>query len=451
MQRVSQALFYLSLAFIVYMPLHVFISQSASLVTGGLEVWKASKDVLLVLLVPFMLYVSYRRGLFQNKSFKWLMILGGSYTLLHGLFVLFDQSDDTYSAIVGSVYNTRLLGYLLLGYLVGTAKNAEKYLKYLLTTVVIVASAVAVFGVAQYFLPSDLLANVGYTLERGVKPLFFIDDRPELPRVMSTIKDPNSLGAYLILPTLLVGYALVKKEVNEKLFMRPFRREALFMMLALMLSALFLSFSRGALIGLVLGIITLLCIATGKRAWAWVKKYWYLVLILVSIFVVSIVSLRNTEIVQDYVFHAAVSTDQQDPNEKRVTLVQGAIDDIVATPQGSGPGSAGLVAINNPQGGVLTENYYLQVAYEVGWLGAALFALILLTIGRLLQKICNKDMNGQKYVAAVLLASMSAYLFYSLLIHLWSNEAIALQWWLLMGVALGASLNKSQQTAANND
>jgi O-antigen ligase len=235
------------------------------------------------------------------------------------------------------------------------------------------------------------------------------------------------------------------------LFMRPFRREALFMMLALMLSALFLSFSRGALIGLVLGIITLLCIATGKRAWAWVKKYWYLVLILVSIFVVSIVSLRNTEIVQDYVFHAAVSTDQQDPNEKRVTLVQGAIDDIVATPQGSGPGSAGLVAINNPQGGVLTENYYLQVAYEVGWLGAALFALILLTIGRLLQKICNKDMNGQKYVAAVLLASMSAYLFYSLLIHLWSNEAIALQWWLLMGVALGASLNKSQQTAANND
>jgi hypothetical protein len=145
-------------------------------------------------------------------------------------------------------------------------------------------------------------------------------------------------------------------------------------------------------------------------------------------------------LIQDYVFHAAVSTDQEDPNEKRITLVQDAIDDIVATPEGSGPGSAGLVAITNPQGGVLTENYYLQIAYEVGWLGVLIFIAIVFILALQLLRLSRKSP-----AAAVMFSALVAYLFYSLLIHLWSNEAIALQWWLLTGVVLGVSLSKTQR------
>ncbi len=431
-EYISKILFIISCLLIVYMPLHVFIAQSASLLTGGLEIWKAAKDILIVVLVPFMLYLSYQRGLFRDKTFRWLIILGGLYTLLHALFVAFDQNDDTYSAIVGSVYNTRLLGYLLLGYLVGSAKNGQKYLKYLLTAAVLVGTAVALFGVFQYFLPSDLLTHVGYSLERGVKPLFFIDDRPELPRIMSTLKDPNSLGAYLILPILAVGYALFSSTANKKLFAREFRKGSLAVMLGVMLVALFLTFSRGALLGFVLSIITILCIVIGERVLVYIKKYYIFLLafiILVSLFLFQV---RNSAFVQDYIIHAAVSTDQEDPNEKRITLQQDAINEIVETPEGSGPGSAGLVSISNPKGGVLTENYYLQIAYEVGWLGIALFVSVLSIIGYQLLKIRKIP------IATVLLSSLVAYLFYSLLIHLWSNEAIALQWWLLTGAILGA-------------
>jgi hypothetical protein len=438
--KITTALFIIACAFIVYMPLHVFIAQSASLVTGGIDYWKAAKDILIVVLVPLMLFLSYRKGLFKDKAFRYLMILGGAYALIHGLFVLFDSNDDTYSAIVGSVYNTRLLGYLLLGYLVGSAKNGKLYLKYLLTLAVLIAAAVSVFGVFQYFLPPDLLTNVGYSLERGVKPLFFIDDRPELPRVMSTLKDPNSLGAYLILPILLTGFALARKEVNEKLFVRPFRREVLVVMLGFMLGALFFSFSRGALLGLGLSVVTLLSIVMGERAVSYLKKYWVFLIAFIFLVTFFLFQVRNTAIVQDYVFHAAVSTDQEDPNEKRVTLVQDAIDDIVETPEGAGPGSAGLVSITNPQGGVLTENYYLQIAYEVGWLGVVLFIAILSIIIFKLAKIARKDT-----VAAVLLSSLVAYLFYSLLIHLWSNETVALQWWLLTGVVLGTFISVKTQ------
>lgn len=437
LDRVVNWLFYVALALIVYMPLHVFIAQSASLLTGGLEVWKAAKDVLIVVLVPLMLWLSYKKGLFINKTFRWLMILGAIYTLLHMLFVIFDQNDDTYSAIVGSVYNTRILGYLLLGYLVGSAKNGQKYLKYLLTATVLIASAVAVFGVLQYFLPSDLLTHVGYTAERGVKFMFFIDDRPELPRVMSTLKDPNSFGAYLILPMLLTGFAFMKRNINEKLFARPFRRGSLAVMLALQASALFLTFSRGALIGLALSAVTLLFIVTGNKASAFAKKYWYLALVLLSIIPVSIIAFRESTLIQDYILHAAVSTNEQDPNAKRLTLYEEAIEDIASEPEGYGPGSAGLVSITNPQGGLLTENYYLQIAYEVGWLGLALFIAILSIIAYQLMTTARKNP-----VSAVLLSSLVAYLFYSLLIHLWSNEAVALQWWLLTGTTLGLAIAK---------
>lgn len=425
------------------MPLHVFIAQSASLLTGGLDIWKAAKDVIVIVLSPLMIYLAYKQKLFDGK-YKWHLLIGAAYITLHLLFVVFDQNDDTYSAILASVYNSRLLFYLLLGMVVGSAVEGKKYLKYLLTFAVLIATAVALFGIFQYFLPPDLLTHVGYSLERGVKPLFFIDDRVDLPRIMSTLKDPNSLGAYLIMPILLAGYALFNNKANKILFIRPMRRGVLIAMLGIMLFALFLTFSRGALLGLALSVVALLSIVTGDRVVALARKYWYIILILLSIITISTIALKDSALIQDYVFHAAVSTNQEDPNEKRVTLVQGAIEDIEETPLGSGPGSAGLVSITNPQGGVLTENYYLQIAYEVGWLGIVLFLTIIVLLFLQLQKICNYK-SDLSVPASIVLASLVAYLFYSLLIHLWSNEAVALQWWLLCGVVLGLSLSKTQR------
>lgn len=437
--RLSYFLFLISMFFIVYMPLHVFIAQSASLLTGGLSVWKAGKDVLIVLLVPLLLATAYRRNLFKGKYF-WHFALGGAYVLIHLLFVLFDSGDDTYSAIVGSVYNSRLLAFLLLGLVVGTAKLGERYLKWLLTLAVLIASAVALFGVLQYFLPPDLLTHVGYSLERGVKPLFFIDDKPDFPRVMSTLKDPNSLGAYLIAPILLCGYSYFKRQVNEKLFIRPFKQGTLLCLTGIMLLALGLTFSRGAVIAMTLSTVTLLYIVTGQRVLSFVKKRWIYILASLLLVLFFAFLIRNTYVFQNVFFHADQATVLEDPNELRVSLFRNVVDDIGRTPLGHGPGTAGLVSINNPKGGVLTENYYVQIAYEVGWLGLTLFVAILSLIACQLYKIARKSP-----ASAVLFASLIGYLFYSLLIHLWSNEAVALQWWLLAGVVLGLSKNDSKK------
>lgn len=437
----SKFIFILAIALIAYMPMHVFIAQSASLLTGGLDMWKAAKDIIVILLVPFLLWLAYKKKVFTGK-FKWHFLLGFSYVLLHLIFVIFDSNDDTYSSIVASVYNTRILIYMLIGLLIGTSQDSKKYLKFILTTVVLIASFVALLGVLQYFLPSDLLTHVGYSIERGVKPLFFIDDKPDLPRVMSTLKDPNSFGAYLILPILFTGYALIRPKLNAALFVRPFRKEALISMLGLQMLALFLTFSRGALLGLILSIVTLLCIVTGNRAVRLTKKYWQLAIVFLVFVTASLVLVRDTYLFQNVVFHADESTVLADPNELRVSLTQNAIDSVVATPVGHGPGTAGLVAISNPQGGILTENYYLQIGYEVGWLGLLLFLAILSIVMCQLFKMVRSS-----NLSAILFSAGVAYLFYSLLIHLWSNEAVALQWWLLVGVSL--ALSPKKQTINN--
>ena len=432
----QKLLFWLALAFIVYMPLHVLIVQWFSLATGGIEVWKAAKDVLIFSTSPLLVYLSYRRGLWSDKNFRMLLILGGLYASAHGAYLLLDGDDHNLSTVIATVYNTRLLAYLLLGYIVGSARNGAKYLKYLMTAVVVIAGVVALFGVAQYFLPPDFLTHFGYSLERGVKPLFFIDDKPEFPRVMSTLKDPNSLGAYLILPLLAAGWAFADDRVNKGLFVRSFRRSTLAVLASAMFLALLLTFSRGALLALIVSLIVWLALTKGQAVWCQVKRFWTLgavaLIILLGIFGV----VKDTHVVQNVVFHADEATVLADPNELRVTLFQEAVEDVANRPQGYGPGTAGLVAIRNPHGGVLTENYYLQIAYEIGWFGAGLFVGILAVLVISLYKLRTN------YGAVVLLSSLVGCLFYSLLIHLWSNEALAFQWWLLAGVVLGLAAKK---------
>lgn len=440
----SKLFYWVALALVLYMPLHVFIAQSVSLLTGGIGVWKAAKDILVILLVPALLYLATKKRFFK-REYRWLFIVGATYVLLHLLFVMFDGRDDTYSAIVGSVYNTRLLIYLLLGLVVGSLARAEEYRKKLLTAIVLIAGVVALFGVAQYFLPKDLLTHVGYSLERGVKPMFFIDDKPDLPRVMSTLKDPNSLGAYLILPLILTGLAMVKKSYNGLLFSRPFRRGTLLVLFGVMTAALLLTFSRGALLGTgIATAVAILSIVTGQRVLGFIKKYYKYIVASIFLIAFFIFQIWHTYTFQNVIFHADQSTVLEDPNELRVTLTEEAIDDIVDKPQGHGPGTAGLVSINNPKGGQLTENYYLQIAHEVGWLGLALFSSIFVLV---LMRLMNHMRSHP--LAAALFASGLAYAFYSLLIHLWSNEAVALQWWLLAGVTL-ASLSKDKLMRAKS-
>ncbi len=82
---------------------------------------------------------------------------------------------------------------------------------------------------------------------------------------------------------------------------------------------------------------------------SFVKKY---AIVLVALFAVIVgfgYMARDTYVVQNLVFHADEQTLETDPNELRVEFAKKVSEEVAETPLGHGPGTAGIVSINNPK------------------------------------------------------------------------------------------------------
>jgi O-antigen ligase len=142
----------------------------------------------------------------------------------------------------------------------------------------------------------------------------------------------------------------------------------------------------------------------------------------------------NSYFVQNVIFHADEATVLEDPNELRLRFFNESIQEVVDNPLGTGPGSVGVVSSKNDlDAGRLTENYYLQIAGEVGIFGLLLFAAIALLV---LVKLYGtyKIPKPDSRIAAALIASFVGISFSGLLNHIWINETVAYVWWGLAGL-----------------
>lgn len=412
---------YGAVALFAYMPFHIFFSQWLSTFTGGLDGWKIGKDVftaLLTIIAIATVIISKK----YTKLFWWILGLTVVYGLLH-LILLFatDQPYDT--GFLATAYNLRIFCYFIIGYsLALLSANSKLLTTRMVRLLIILSTVVCLVGLAQWLLPKDLMTHFGYSIDRGVKPNFFIDDKPDLPRIMSTIRDPNSLGAFLILPIVILLGALIKGWKTN-------RRMLLSGLLLLHTLALFLTFSRSAFLAALLAAAAFLAFSYRNPLIRGAKRFAIplavgLVLIIGGAFI-----LRDQYVVQNVILHSDESTTLADPNELRVALVQKGIDGVIDDPEGHGPGTAGLVSTKLPNG-LLTENYYLQIAYEVGLLGLLIFLGLLYFI---LKTLWASRKNA---LAIYLLASFAGLAFMNLLLHTWANEAVTAAWFLLTGLSL---------------
>src|SRR5688500_14809943 len=94
------------IALLIYLPFHVFLAQSLSLATGGLEAWKIAKDVVLGVAVLFTICLVWQQKA-GNATFNWLVGLGIIYLDVH--LLLWGLNTDIYqkSAVLGIIYNIR--------------------------------------------------------------------------------------------------------------------------------------------------------------------------------------------------------------------------------------------------------------------------------------------------------------------------------------------------------
>lgn len=411
-----------SLALLAYMPFHIFLSQWLSTFTGGLSGWKIGKDVLTAVLLAVTLVLLWRAHR-STRLFRIVLGLAVVYFVLH--VTLWAAHPHIYrtSALLGIVYNNRLFAWLLLG--MGARLLWPNFSNRTAVRVVLGASTlVAIFGIVEYFLPSDALTHVGYSVARGVRPVFEIDNKPGLIRVMSTLRDPNSLGAYLMVPiALLVSEWLRTKGTRRRLLLGS--------LIAVHALALFWTFSRSAWLGTLVALLFVVWWQYRARLVPMVRRWWPMLAGLLLLASAGIFAERHTHFVKTYVIHSVGKPQAQyDSDGFHWLYAKRGLEGIWRNPLGHGPGTAGLASIQNPKGGMLTENYYIQVGYEVGVAGLALFVALNVLVYRALRR-----RGGQ--LGGVLMAAFWGYVITNMLLHMWSNEAVAAQWWLLAGLAIG--------------
>lgn len=392
------------------------------------------KDVFLAAAVLFTICLVLQQRA-STKLFNVLLGISAAYLAFH--LLLWVVNPDVYqrSALLGTIYNVRLAGFLLLGYGAVLLHGSKFVFSSVIKLILVVSVIVAALGVLQYFLPKDVLTHVGYGLDRGARPAFFIDDNHAYPRIMSTLREPNALGAYLVMPLALVLALLLRA--------RQLRRKILYGgALALYSVAVFLTFSRSSWLGSALAVGIVIWWQYSTLFVRFIRRWWPLALVAV-LCVASLGFLwRDSHAVKSYITHSADTHSAQNPdsNGYHWILTRRGIEGVARQPLGHGPGTAGIVSIQNPNGAFLTENYYVQIAYEVGVLGLALFvALSIVVYGQIYRR--------RNYLSAVLLASFWAYVLTNMLLHTWSNEAVAAQWWIFAGLLLADTKLPNQADA----
>lgn len=417
--------YYGAFALLLYMPFHIFLSQWLSTFTGGLSIWKGAKDVctFALLVVSIALVACY--GKKTPKTYWYLAGAGFLYGLLHVVMYLINQDTSKGIAGLATAYNCRLFGYAIIGWSAALLTPELLSVRKLVRAILVISTVVCLLGLLQYVLPKDLMTHFGYSVERGVKPAFFIDDKPDLPRIMSTLRDPNSLAAFLVIPITLIWAYVLTNKVKERFTL-------LFGLLGVHLLALFLTFSRGGWAGTFVSVVAATMYIKRDLLLAWTKRFGWAMAVAAVMLVAGGYMLRDQYFVQHVIFHSDENTvAEMDSNDLHVSFARQGLEGIADQPLGHGPGTAGIVSIQKPDGGLLTENYFIQIGYEVGLLGLALFLAIWGGLVKHLLQI------REVLLANVLVACVGGFVLMGMISHIWTNEAVALLWWLPVGVVIG--------------
>lgn len=415
----------------VLLPFHAFISTWGGTTIGPLEAWKSWKEVLLALLVVVAMVQSLLDHNMVKTSWQsWitkLVVVYGAWLVIVSVLV----GNQLKPLVVGLSIDLRLVTFLLISQMVFYYLKPRR--RDLAVVILAPAGGVVLFGLLQlYVLPYNFLAWFGYRANVTIAPYNTIDQQLSQLRVMSTLRGPNPLGAYLILPgVLLFGVTIHflrkyrKTKMRHDLYLLALSGASLLSLLVV----LYGSHSRSAWLGFIASVGMFVLLSVSAR----VRKL--LVVLGVAGLLVTgagTYQLRHTSFVQNVILHDNPNIGPAETsNGGHSDSLKQALGDIKTRPvAGCAPGCAGPASFYDPDGARLAENYFLQVAQEVGLVGLALFTAINVLIARALYR------QKQNPVALIFLSTLIGLSVANLLLHVWADDTLAYIWWGALGAVL---------------
>jgi hypothetical protein len=434
--KVAHKLSWVVAVTLLLLPFHAFITVWLSSLFGHYTLLRLWKEFLLLAVLAGALYILWSdRALLRKLFSSRLTQLIIAYSLLLLLLAFLPWSRDEVSAKAmwyGLLLDLRFLVFFLAVTAIASKSNwlTRRWKQLVFAPAVLVAA----FAVLQYLvLPYDFLKHFGYG-PSTILPYEAIGRTTEHLRVFSTLRGPNPLGAYLIIPicTLTVMFFRERTQKLNKSFIA-----------AGFLLALIFSFSRSAWIGAALGVIVVAWLSLkNPRA----KKITILTLLGLAILgTFATVALRNNTDFQAIFLHTDHSSKVVTSSSERHGAAAGqALNDMTRDPFGEGVGSAGPQSVYNHKPPRIAENYFLQIGQEAGIVGMILFIAICVSVG---WKLFGRRADP---LALALSASFIGITFVNLLSHAWTDDTLAYIWWGLAAVVLAPILAGRQKTHGKN-
>ncbi len=371
------------------------------------------EPLLILLFLGYLLKFIAGRTLPKFEKADWLIFA----FLLFAILAILCRFSDLSRGLQGLRFLALPYGIFLLVRLSGY-KNPNRLLKaYLL-----IAVMAAMIGVVEYlYLPRGYLTDLLQISDFG----FGENSLISIGQATAFLAGPNQLASYLILPFFYILHRFITSKFSA------FWDKNIYILFVLA-AAIFVTYSRSALVGVIVATVAMMLYFFRDRK----EKITSIIILFVSLLTLAFVyALQSGEFVRDIFTHGSSFSQHLLATKSAfsVFLAGGFIKIIF----GFGVGSAGPAALK--LGGIISENYYLQILFEVGVFGLILFLLFLFYL--------IKDLWLS---SKTLFFAFIALLINALFLHIFSdNPAMAVSVFLIIGVVL--NLESNDEVRMRND
>jgi preprotein translocase subunit SecE len=345
---------------IVLAPFHAFLItwlKSAAPDFGFLTIVSAWREIVILLIGLIVVVESALKKHLRLDILDWLIIV---YAMLSVKF-LPSQWENKTQWLLGFRFDILPLVFLII------VRRVEwPNIKMLLKITLVVAAVVAVFGLLQStVLPRDFLMKFGYSnsvaeYQPGVAiaSCQYLEASDKVCRATSTFGGPTRYGTYLLLIAgLLVPLLISKKNWSLRYWS----------LLAVVLANIALTYSRSIWLG---------AAAMGVFAFFWFIPNKAKLKISFAVLLVAIAAAAGVWI---YGLQQA-KFEGWPPPFLRVLFVRDVSTSAHFNPMGMGLGTVGPASVRFQK--LLTENWFLQIADEMGVIGLLIFLGILFFISK---------------------------------------------------------------------
>jgi len=370
------------------------------------------EPVILMLLAAMLIIRMIKKRRFE---FGLSQILAMALLALGVFSILFSSSSVT-KGFEG--FRFTLFGLVFYMFAFEAGFNKEKAKK-LINVYLWTSAFVAFWALIERFLPYNYwglwhIANPQVVFGYGWHNVAFVKQSA------SVLGGPNQLASYL-LPAFFISFSrMIKftKGVAEK-------NTKLYLAFTILLNfAIFISFSRSAILALLIILVVYTYLTRNK----WARSYsLFMILLVLVIFILAIISKENAF---ELITHGRSQSEHSLALNSSLVEIKSRIIHPITLLFGAGLGSAGPLAIKYGDG-IISESWYLQLVLEIGLIGLFLWITFIF--------LMMKDLLQRKEFG--LLLGLAAVSTTAIFLHTFAdNPALTYTLFILIGLNLNSEL-----------